>query len=306
MTPTSRRSRASCMAVVWIPTKAPVNVGVKAQLILLSMSWSCVGPEPKVAPPPPVPVCVAHAHQVDPFVRPRNPDPHGDPRQVGIDLNRGLEALDDHRYEEAASYLERAVANAPDLGLAHLSLAEALLYTGARSKERAHHLAWAVQLAPDNPRAHLRYAEYLGTTGDLEASRRQVACAIERRPSYAEAHRLAAGLDQKAGRLADAEQAARAAVRVDPADHRNWVILGEVLKARGAHAAAGQAILTAAETVGRSAPLYRRAAELFKAALEYDAAAAAYARADAIDPPPKTRELRPLPRARARRHTRRR
>ena len=194
----------------------------------------------------------------------------------------------------------------PEQGLAHLSLAEALLYTGGDPEVRGHHLAWAVQLLPHNPRAHLRYAERLRAIGALEASRRQVGCALERRPTYAEASRLAAELDLQAGRWADAERAARSAIHAERANHRNWVILGEILRTRGAYAAAGQAILTAAKSVGTSAPLYRRAAELFEAAREHAAAAAALARADAIDPPPETRRLRPLPRARNRRSSRRR
>lgn len=192
----------------------------------------------------------------------------------------------------------------PERGLAHLSLAEALLFAGAEPNVQAHHLAWSVQLLPDNPRAHLRYAQLLHRAGATRAARRQVSCALERRSNYAEALRLAAELDLRGNRLDEAERAARAAIRAERDDHRNWVILGEILKARGAHAAAGYAMLTAARAVGRSAPLYRRAARLFRAAREHDAAAAAYARADAIDPPPEARALRPLPRARGRRRPR--
>ena len=101
---------------------------------------------------------------------------------------------------EAIPLLQRAVAVAPDIGLAHLLLAGALFDTRRDIHDIVAHARRAVELLPDNSPALLMLARALGARGDLKSADELVTRALILEPANPEARGLLQTIRRLSGR----------------------------------------------------------------------------------------------------------
>lgn len=185
----------------------------------------------------------------------------------------------------------------PELGLAHLGLAESLEHTGGSAERRRDHLARALVDLPKNPRAHVRFADALVGSGDRVGGLVHFRCALALKEGLRDARRRAARLALELDGPSAAKPIAAPLLSGSP-EPPDWVLAAEIHAADGQPEEAARSMEKAAEQSG-SAVLWRRAATLWDRALRPDAAANARTQADAIDPPSR-RAMRALPPSRAR------
>lgn len=215
------------------------------------------------------------------------------PEQVSAWRAEGLLRLEAGAHAEASELLRKAFAATPADGLLALSLGEAALLAGNASLGQQA-LREATRLLPENPRAQLLSA--IAETNGGDPSRRETAKkrAVElKAEAFAVLLDEADALDRAGSRLTI--DALTLAVEISPKDVRANVRLAEAYRAAGATKEAARALETAAKAAAKSAPLFRQASDLWKEAGELEKAAELRKEADALDPPPPKRKLRPLP-----------
>lgn len=194
----------------------------------------------------------------------------------------------------ALAAYRRALAADPVHGLTHLAKAESHLVTDYDVEQMRHHLATAVVLLPTNPRAHLRLANFAADVGEKEVAVTHWRCALELKPSYAEARFFLARHLVATGSVAEAEVELRRVLAEGKRTVTTLVLLAEALEAQGKLLEAAQRVEEAAQEAKTSAVLYRRAGTLYESASSPLSARRVRAKADRLDPPPKTRRMRPL------------
>lgn len=211
---------------------------------------------------------------------------------------RGRERMEAQEMAEAQAEFEQAVKADPSHGLARIALAETHWLTDNDVQVIRRHLAAAVVLLPENPRAHLRFADVSAELNDSEVAIQHYECALALSPGLARAHAQLGAQLMRAGRLAEAEEQLRAALKIEPEEYRHRIVLSQILEAEARPKDAAAEVERAAKLVKTSAALFRRAARLYDAAPAPADADRMRAAADALDPPAEARELRPLRKAR--------
>jgi tetratricopeptide (TPR) repeat protein len=137
------------------------------------------------------------------------------------------------RGDEAIPRLEKALAAAPDLALAHSSLGTLLMREG-RTADAMTHFERAVAAGTENDRVHFLYAYALLSEGlaDLERVRkaaRLLERALELRHTYREARLLLADAYLASSNHPGVRDLLTPIVRGEPANHRAALQLGESL-----------------------------------------------------------------------------
>lgn len=268
----------------------------RAPALMLTAACGCSTSGPPVEKQPPLPPeCQVYpASQVE-----RPSATERDFRGADAAFRSGLEKLDADRYEAALSRFEEALLLDPTYGLAYLAQADSLKGLG-ETEARKMPLMKAILLLPDNPRAHAELGLVLSDLGESEPAMVHLACALSRRKDLHDA-RMRLVLEQMdAGDYADAESNLRTLMDAQGPSVRTLAMLGRVLEAQGRFAESAQAVLQAAGMARENAVLLRRAAVLYDRADQPEKADAVRERADAVDPPPPSRDMRPLPPARRR------
>jgi tetratricopeptide (TPR) repeat protein len=120
------------------------------------------------------------------------------------------------RYEERLAKDPRSLAFAP--------LAELYRKVG-RVRDAIALCREGLARFPDYATARLILAKALADDGDIEAALAELGAALEATPADAAAHRLAAELHRRAGRLAESVGHLRRVVALDPADRESRVTL---------------------------------------------------------------------------------
>jgi tetratricopeptide (TPR) repeat protein len=138
------------------------------------------------------------------------------------------------RGDEAIPHLDRALAAAPELALAHSSLGTLRMDEG-KTVEAISHFERAVAAGTENDRVHFLYAyALLGEGGLSDPERRRTAVrllkrALELRPAYREARLLLADAYLSGGDHAAIRDLLPPLLRSEPANHRAALQLGESL-----------------------------------------------------------------------------
>ncbi|MEM1026326.1 MAG: hypothetical protein AAGD10_21735 [Myxococcota bacterium] len=197
-------------------------------------------------------------------------------------------------HPQALPLYEEAVRLDPTFGFAHLGLARSQLLMGSDRDAMLGHAATATALLPDNPRAHHLLAKVLDERGATRPARTHLLCALELRPSLHEARADLAVLQLDAEAYAEAGSTLEELIRRQGSEVQTQVLLARAYAGMKRWADAGQAMEAAARQAGRNAVLLRRAAQLYEQGGLEQRAATVRMRADAIDPPPENRNLRPL------------
>lgn len=197
-------------------------------------------------------------------------------------------------HSAALSEFDNALAADPYHGLSHLGAAESHLYTDNDVNEMRRHLAAAVILLPTNPRAHLRLAELAIELRDRALALTHLRCALQLKPTYAEARFMLARQLAASDRNSEAEIELTSVINTGYEVVSSRVLMAQVLEAQGRLLEAAQQIEAAARHVRTSAALYRRAAKLYVAADSPLFARRMKRLADRLDPPPRARRMRPL------------
>ena len=217
--------------------------------------------------------------------------------------HHGLQAAATGDHQTALQAFAQALATDPDHADAHLAKAKSHLQFDGDTEAIRHHLNQTIIRAPQNAEAQGLFANVLAHANDHEGATAHYRCALHLDPSR-ELVRvdLAAQLLQR-GDFLRAEAELR---QVRAQNLRTRSLLALALEGQGKLQAAAEVIKTAAEDLQTSPVLYRRAADLFARAQVLDQAEEMRAKADAIDPPPARRKMRPLVKARrrSRRHRR--
>jgi tetratricopeptide (TPR) repeat protein len=268
----------------------------KRRIAELGLVWaaSCAsGPPPVEAAPaaPRTTECTEY-----PARQAQRPSPAGprDFRAAQAAFTSGLALLEAERFDEATEVLARAVEADPTHALAHLAKAEAHLYGDGETDRMLVHLSQAVLLRPDNPRAHAQLGSVLSSAGESRLARVHLRCALDLRPDLHEARYRLAVIQLEAGAWTQAESTLSELARYQGPDVRNQTLLGRVYERQGRYEEAAAAVERAARLARSNPVLLRRAATLYAQAGLTEQAYRARARADAIDPPPDRRDLRPL------------
>jgi len=199
------------------------------------------------------------------------------PTSARARLNLGVELQRLGQRKEAIRQFERAATLQPDYALAHYHWGVVLLEDG-RATEAVARLENAVRLAPANADAQLALGNALVRAGRSADALAPYARSLELQPA-ADAHTNLAAALQELGRLTEAEQQLRLAVRLDPTlvTSQRWLAMLLARAGRLDEAAEHfNAILTVAPTdadahanLGNVRLLQGRAAE---AATHYEAA----------------------------------
>lgn len=219
---------------------------------------------------------------------------------------RGQTLMEAGQTGQAQAAFTQAVQADPSHGLARIALAETHWLTDNNAPLIREHLAAAALLLPQNPRAHLRFADINAELDEGEVAARHYRCALTLSPDLTAAHVRLAKHALGASQAAEAERHIRAAIAAEPKQYLHLVLLGQALRAQGRPQDAAKALEGAAVLKGTSAPLYRRAARLYEDAQAPKDALRMKRIADDLDPPKKTRSLRPLRKARPRKKRKRR
>lgn len=286
-------------------------------LLLVSAACACrtesPAPRPTApAPPPPAeaapdspeepkdneePICLVYPHRH--AVLKTNGRRDTAAAQAAYEEGLALAAKGDHAGALAA--YRRALAADPVHGLTHLEKAQSHLLSDYDVEKMRRHLATAVVLLPKNPRAHLRLANFAADVGETSVAVTHWRCALELKPSYAEARFFLARYLVASGRAAEAETELRRVLADGKRTVATLVLLAEAMEAQGKLLEAAQLIEEAAREAKTSAVLYRRAGALYESASSPMSARRVRAKADRLDPPPKSRRMRPLRKRRRRR-----
>ncbi|MGF1508789.1 MAG: tetratricopeptide repeat protein [Myxococcota bacterium] len=217
-----------------------------------------------------------------------------DPVRAETLFERGQRLLRGADYAAAREVFEAALEIDPSLALAHLGKAEAHLHTDADADAMLFHLASAITIRPDNPRAHSLLGSVLADIGERRLAEIHLECALNLRSELHETRYRLAVVQLAAGRLERAEYTLRDLLAREGPESRTHVLLGRVYEAMGRFEEAASAVERAANGAGQNPALLRRAATLYRRAGLWDRAEQLKAQADAIDPPPAQRDLRPL------------
>lgn len=119
---------------------------------------------------------------------------------------------------------------APSAGVSAEPSTRALELLEARGQWREAAVGWA-RLLEGNPRdvsSRLRYAAALVNSGDLERGRGEILALTRDEPTEIGAWHLLAQIEQRAGNVDAAEQAARKIAEIDPADARGPIALADL------------------------------------------------------------------------------
>jgi len=182
----------------------------------------------------------------------------------------------------------------PTFGFAHLGLAETQLLLGTDRDRTLAHAATAADLLPNTPRAHHVLARVLKERGAVRPARIHLMCALELRPSLHQARADLAILQIEERSFSDAVSTLNELTQRQGPEVQTQVLLARAYAGMKRWSDAGEAMERAAQRAGQNAVLLRRAARLYDKGGFEELATTARLRADAIDPPPEGRDLRPL------------
>ena len=209
-------------------------------------------------------------------------------------FQRGQKYVKEYDWVLAEESFREALKLNPELGLAHLELAEVLAHTGGSTETRRRHFAAAVLDLPRNPRAHHGFADTLENLGDVQGALKHLRCALELRPSLRRARRQATRLALELEGFDAAHQLLLPLLNQPKVS--DLLLAGEIYAAGQNLQASAQAIQEAAQ-VSASARLHQQAALAWTRAGDTSRAQAARRRAQELDPR-KRRRMRELPAAR--------
>jgi tetratricopeptide (TPR) repeat protein len=151
----------------------------------------------------------------DTAVAPPPPSPDA-PASFETYRDRGLAALRGHRHQEAADFLERALALRPDQANLHHYVASAYESLGQHDRA-AEHLHRVVCLRPEAAEAHNNWGIALARLGKTDDAIAAFAQALRLRPEFPEAHNNWGNVLAERGRLDDAVEQFRRALALHPA-----------------------------------------------------------------------------------------
>jgi tetratricopeptide (TPR) repeat protein len=135
----------------------------------------------------------------------------------------GPAAAEDSAVTLAIRRHEERLAKEP-ASLAFAPLADAYRKAG-RTRDAIRLCREGLERFPEYATARLILAKALHDEGETEAARAEVTLILARNPADAPAHRLAADLDRRAGRLPEAVEHLRQAVSLDPSDRESRTLL---------------------------------------------------------------------------------
>ena len=136
-------------------------------------------------------------------------------------LIRALGLLDMGQHRRAADELREFLADYPQNGSAHATLASCLLQDG-QIDDALTHAQTAVGLDPSNPHSHVVLSCVLAEKKEHKLSREAVQCACEIAPYNASYWGLLGIRNLHTFRLKDALQACEKGLEIDPTDSNSW------------------------------------------------------------------------------------
>jgi tetratricopeptide (TPR) repeat protein len=199
---------------------------------------------------------------------------------------------------DAIEAFGRAIAADGAHGHAHRRKAELHFDLDGDLERIRVHAATAVVLLPEDATAHAAFARYLSEVQDAEGAAIHYRCALGIDPAL-DAIRIAfASALVSSGDFSGGEAEVRKVLGSSPTLQVRS-LLATALEGQGKWVEAAGALEQAAAEVKAkgSAVLLRRAAASYEKGGDPAKASALRTRADSIDPPPKKRDLRPLPEA---------
>ena len=205
----------------------------------------------------------------------------------------GSNAMEAGRTEEARDLFAKAVAAAPDWGLAHLSFGIAEQTVEPESDRALRSLEAAVRLEPDNPKAHYHLGLAYDRKGRFSEAAKQYAIAIERRPQMYDAQFQLANALRMSGDLPGAIGAFEVLLRNEPAHIGALSSLSEVYESSQRLEDAEAALQTITRLQPNVAYHQYRLAKFYERTGNAHKAHAAYVRADSLKPQ-QQRKMRPL------------
>ena len=197
--------------------------------------------------------------------------------------NEATALLDDHRYDEARAFAERAVKVSPSFAAAWDDLGSALLHEG-RASEAERAFAAAVRSDPRFWGARSNWAQALAAKGDLRGAIVQAQLAVAGSPRDPAIESELGTLLGLTGRYAEAEVALRNAISMDPDSAQAWMNLGVVHDAMGDHAGSVAELLTAVRLEPSNAQSYFNLGHAYHGLGEWTKAMDAYREALHRDP----------------------
>lgn len=138
-----------------------------------------------------------------------------EPRFDQAHSNRGMVLKGLRRFDAAAQSYRRAIALKPDEAGFHHNLGNVLSETGDRTGAEAAYRQ-ALRLRPTYPAAAQGLARVLVDTGRADLARAELEAALQRAPNTALLHHEYGRVLQNAGQLAEAADAYRRAIAIDP------------------------------------------------------------------------------------------
>jgi tetratricopeptide (TPR) repeat protein len=168
------------------------------------------------------------------------------------------------RIDEAIESARRALAVAPDYGIAHYNLANR--YAAQSKLDLAQtHLEKALEIYPNYAEAHSNYGQLLVARGDLEGATRYFQRAVALNPNLGRAQ-LNLGLAlAKQGRIQEAVRPLEAAVRLMPDSAEANYYLGNVYAAENRYGEAAESLRQALRIRASFAPAHESLARLLAA-----------------------------------------
>jgi tetratricopeptide (TPR) repeat protein len=157
----------------------------------------------------------------------------------------------------------------------------------------AGHLAALLAERPDDAASQRAFAATLADMGDAAGSAVHFRCSLALDPMPDTRIELAAQLIHTAAYADAKSELLRAREGAQP-DFRARTLMAVALEGMGKLREAAEELAHAAEETKTSAVLFRRAADLYARAGDMTLAGELTAKADALDPPPPPRDLRPL------------
>jgi Flp pilus assembly protein TadD len=203
-------------------------------------------PAPAVTAPPAADVAGAqqlNSLEVRALQRPKDPE-------LALELAQAYAAR--NRAEEALEQFRRAQALRPDLIPARVGQGQMWMRL-KRPGPAAEAFDWAVGKLPDNPQLRLELGAAYLELRDLPEAIRQIRRATELAPEDAEPHRALATAYAQVFAWDRATVQAKKATELGAGDPKNWSTLGSVLFKAGKHAEAAEALRTAVELDPRDA-----------------------------------------------------
>ncbi len=206
---------------------------------------------------------------------------------------QGASAMDGGRAEEARDAFAKAVAAAPDWGLAHLSFGIAEQTVDPESDRALTSLEAAVRLEPENPKAHYHLGLAYDRKGRFSEAAKQYAIALERRPQMYDAQFQLANALRMSGELQAAIGAFEVLLRGEPAHIGALSALSEVYENAQRLEDAEAALQTITRLQPNVAYHQYRLAKFYERTGNANKAHAAYVRADSLKPQ-QQKKMRPL------------